>query len=62
MITNESEIRVALQAMLMCALAFWGFWSCAVVLFILLVPWRTVLGGELVPSKAHRGLAAAQSP
>ncbi|MFZ0964583.1 MAG: hypothetical protein WAO35_27305 [Terriglobia bacterium] len=43
MITNESEIRVALQAMLMCALAFWGFWSCAVVLFILLVPWRPFL-------------------
>jgi hypothetical protein len=40
MITNESEIRVAVQAMLVCALALWGFWSCAAVLLILLVPWR----------------------
>jgi hypothetical protein len=40
MITNESEIRVAVHATLMCALALWGFWSCAAALLILLVPWK----------------------
>jgi hypothetical protein len=39
MITNESDIRIAVQAMLVCALALWGFWTCAAVMLILMVPW-----------------------
>lgn len=39
MITNESDIRVAVQAALVCALALWGFWTCAAVMLILMVPW-----------------------
>ncbi len=43
MITTESEIRVALQAMLVCALAIWGYWSCAALLLLLLIPWKPFL-------------------
>jgi hypothetical protein len=49
MITNESEVRVALQAVLICALALYGFWGCAAVVFFILLPWRPflVVGGYL---------------
>ncbi len=49
MITNESEIRVALQAVLVCALALYGFWGCAAVVFFILLPWKPflVVGGYL---------------
>lgn len=43
MITNESEIRIALQAMLISVLALYGFWGCAFVVFIILLPWKPLL-------------------
>ncbi len=43
MITNEREIRIALQAMLACALAFYGLWGCALVVVLLMLPWRPLL-------------------
>jgi len=44
MITNESEIRVALQAVLVGLLAVYGFWGCAFVLLFILLPWKPMLG------------------
>jgi hypothetical protein len=42
MITNESEIRIALQAVLVSVLAFSGYWGCAVVVIFILLPWRPI--------------------
>ncbi len=49
MITRESEIRVALQAVLVGVLALYGFWGCAFVVLLILLPWRPflVVGGYL---------------
>ena len=47
MITNEREIRIALQAMLACALAFYGLWGCASVVVLLMLPWRPLLAAGL---------------
>ncbi|HMD83486.1 MAG TPA: hypothetical protein VKO18_02155 [Terriglobia bacterium] len=49
MITNESEIRIALQAVLVSVLALYGFWGCAFVVLIVLLPWKPILavGGYL---------------
>jgi len=44
MITNEAEIRVALQAVLVGLLAVYGFWGCAFVLLFILLPWKPMLG------------------
>ncbi len=43
MITNEREIRIALQAMLACTLAFYGLWGCALVVVLLMLPWQPLL-------------------
>jgi hypothetical protein len=43
MITNEAEIRVALQAILVSVLALYGFWGCAFVVLFILLPWRPFL-------------------
>ncbi len=43
MITNEREIRIALHAMLACALAFDGLWGCALVVVLLMLPWQPLL-------------------
>ena len=50
MITNETEIRIALQAVLVSMLALYGFWGCAFVVLIVLLPWKPFLavGGYLV--------------
>lgn len=50
MITNETEIRIALQAILVSVLALYGFWGCAFVVVIILLPWKPILavGGYLV--------------
>jgi hypothetical protein len=42
MITNETEIRIALQAVLVSVLALYGFWGCAVVVLIILLPWKPI--------------------
>jgi hypothetical protein len=49
MITNETEIRIALQAILVSVLALYGFWGCAFVVLVILLPWRPFLavGGYL---------------
>lgn len=49
MITNEAEIRVALQAALVSVLTFYGFWGCAVVVFLIMLPWKPIfaVGGYL---------------
>jgi hypothetical protein len=49
MITNESEIRIALQAVLISVLALYGFWGCAFVVLFVLLPWKPLLaiGGYL---------------
>ena len=49
MITNEAEIRIALQAVLVSVLALYGFWGCAFMVFIILLPWKPILavGGYL---------------
>jgi hypothetical protein len=43
MITNEAEIRIALQAVLVSVLALYGFWGCAFVVFVILLPWKPIL-------------------
>ena len=43
MITNEAEIRVALQAILVSVLALYGFWGCAFVVLVVLLPWKPFL-------------------
>jgi hypothetical protein len=43
MITNETEIRVALQALLVGVLALYGFWGCALVVVFILLPWKPLL-------------------
>src|SRR5689334_22006155 len=49
MITNETEIRIAVQAVLVSVLALTGYWGCAVLVFCLLVPWKPIfaVGGYL---------------
>ncbi len=49
MITNEAEIRIALQAVLVSVLALYGFWGCALVVLFILLPWKPILavGGYL---------------
>jgi len=50
MITNEAEIRIALQATIASVLALYGFWGCALIVFVILLPWKPLLavGGYLV--------------
>ena len=40
MIKNEAEIRVAVQAIVVTVLALSGLWGCALVVLVLLLPWR----------------------
>jgi hypothetical protein len=42
MITNETEIRIALQAILVSVLALNGYWGCAVVVLFILLPWKPI--------------------
>jgi hypothetical protein len=71
MITNEAETRVALQAILVGLLAVYGFWGCALVMFLILLPWKPILavGGYLAQpvvdwcsrkSRKRRGKGVAQ--
>jgi len=43
MITNETEIRIALQAILVSVLALNGYWGCAVMVLFILLPWKPIL-------------------
>lgn len=43
MITNESEIRIAAQAVLASVLVLYGFWGCALVVVLILLPWKPIL-------------------
>jgi hypothetical protein len=45
MITNGAEFRVALQAVLVSILAFSGYWECALVMLLILLPWKPLLAG-----------------
>ena len=49
MITNEVEIRIALQAVIVSVLALYGFWGCAFVVLLILLPWKPLMavGGYL---------------
>jgi hypothetical protein len=40
MITTEAEIRVALQAVLVTVLAFYGFWGWSLLVLAILLPWK----------------------
>jgi len=42
MITNEAEIRIALQAVLVSVLALSGYWGCALVVLFILLPWKPI--------------------
>lgn len=42
MITNETEIRIALQAVLVSVLVVYGFWGCALVVLFMLLPWKPI--------------------
>lgn len=42
MITNEAEIRIALQAVLISVLAISGYWGCAIVVLFILLPWKPI--------------------
>jgi len=42
MITNEAEIRIAVQAVLASVLVLYGFWGCAVVVVLILLPWKPI--------------------
>jgi len=49
MITNDAEIRIALQAVIVSVLALYGFWGCAFVVLLILLPWKPLMavGGYL---------------
>jgi hypothetical protein len=49
MITTEAEIRVALQAVLVTVLAFYGFWGWSLLVLAILLPWKPLfaVGGYL---------------
>jgi hypothetical protein len=49
MITSELEVRIALQAVLVSVLALSGCWGCALVMLVILLPWKPILavGGYL---------------
>jgi hypothetical protein len=40
MIKNEAEIRIALQAVLVTVLALTGYWGCAMVVMLIMLPWE----------------------
>jgi hypothetical protein len=42
MIKNEAEIRIALQAVLVTVLALTGYWGCAMVVMLIMLPWRPI--------------------
>jgi hypothetical protein len=42
MITNEAEIRIAVQAVLVTVLALNGYWGCALVVLFILLPWKPI--------------------
>jgi hypothetical protein len=42
MITNETEIRIALQAVLVSVLALNGYWGCAAMVLFILLPWKPI--------------------
>ena len=42
MITNEAEIRIALQAVLVSVLALDGYWGWAVLVLLILLPWKPI--------------------
>lgn len=43
MITNEAELRVALQTALASVLALEGYWGCALIVIVILLPWKPIL-------------------
>jgi len=43
MITNEKEVRVAIEAILIAVLVFYGFYGCAIALIIVMLPWKPFL-------------------
>jgi hypothetical protein len=49
MITNEAEVRIAVQAVLATVLAIYGFWGWAVLVLVIMLPWGPILavGGYL---------------
>jgi hypothetical protein len=42
MITNEGEIRIALQGVLISVLALNGYWEWAVLVLLILLPWKPI--------------------
>jgi hypothetical protein len=42
MITNEAEIRIALQAVLIAVLVLYGCWGCALMVLLILLPWKPI--------------------
>ena len=50
MITSEAEVRIALQAVLISVFALYGYWGWALLMLVILVPWKPFLmvGGYLV--------------
>ncbi len=42
MITNEAEIRIALQAVLIAVLVLYGCWGCALMVLFILLPWKPI--------------------
>lgn len=42
MITNEAEVRVAAHAVLACVLAVYGLWGCALVVLVMMLPWKPI--------------------
>jgi len=61
MIKNEAEIRIALQAVLVTVLALTGYWGCAMVVMLIMLPGSLYLPWML-PRTTAGGLAAAKSP
>jgi len=43
MITNQAEIRIAIQAILITVLAMYGFYGCAFLVLLSLLPWKPLL-------------------
>ena len=58
MITNESEIRIALQAVIVSVLVLYGFWGCALVVLVILLPWKPLFAvGSTWPNPSSIGVS-----
>ena len=71
MIKNEAEVRIALQAVLVTELAVMGYWGCAFVVILIMIPWKPlylvgcylaqpIVDWRIEKARDHKGKEVAQ--